>query len=69
MLQGLHLTGKPGGTVFVFAPVHGADAYGIPCCTELLCALIPDDAGKGAIQGVPDPVIISIFLVEVAWFG
>ena len=67
MLQRLHLTGKPSCTILVLAPIHGTNANGISGCAEVLSALIVYDTGKGAIQCIPDLVVISVFLIQVAW--
>ena len=67
MLQCLHLTGKPSCTICILAPIHRTDANGVSGCTELLCALIIYDAGKGAVQGIPDLVIVSVLLIQVTW--
>ncbi len=67
MLQCLHLTGKPSCTICILAPIHRTDANGISSCTELLGALIIYNAGKGAVQSVPDLVIVSVLLIQVTW--
>ncbi len=67
MLQCLHLTGEPSCTICILAPIHRTDANGISGCTKLLGALIIYDAGKGAVQSIPDLVIVSVLLIQVTW--
>ena len=59
-LQRLHLAGKPHAAVLGVAPLQGADADGVARRAKLPRPLIPDHAGKDAVQAVPQLVAVAV---------